>query len=71
MMGGGVYVRRGGSFIMEGGTIVENTTAEYGGGIAYEFLQLFFEFHFLKHIQNLLYIFVQYIRRKKKRQWKP
>lgn len=35
-MGGGVYVRRGGSFIMEGGTIVENTTAEYGGGIAYE-----------------------------------
>ena len=31
-----MQLRRGGNFIMEGGTIVENTTAEYGGGIAYE-----------------------------------
>lgn len=34
--GGGIYVRRGGTLILEAGTVVDNQTRLFGGGIAYE-----------------------------------
>lgn len=34
-VGGGIYVRRGGTFIMNGGEITENISVDVGGGIAF------------------------------------
>lgn len=35
-IGGGVFVRRGGQFIMNGGAIENNTTTAFGGGVCFD-----------------------------------